>query len=90
MIDFSFEKRKNFLFNPILSFLRVYFRPISLLASSRASAFFFYDTGLNRKFLRFSDEKSVIFKNIFTIFNQLYNFHCLHNLCNGKINIKMA
>jgi hypothetical protein len=27
---------------------------------------------------------------MFTIFNQLYNFHCLHNLCNGKTNIKMA
>jgi hypothetical protein len=47
--------------------------------------------GLNRKFLRFSNEKSIIsFFNIFTIFNQLYNFHCLHNLCNGKTNIKMA
>jgi hypothetical protein len=30
------------------------------------------------------------FLNIFTIFNQSYNFHCLHNLCNGKTNIKMA
>jgi hypothetical protein len=26
MVEFSFEKRKNFLFNPILSFLRVYFQ----------------------------------------------------------------
>jgi hypothetical protein len=35
-------------------------------------------TGLNRKFLRFSNEKSIIFfKYIYTIFNQLYNFHCL-------------
>jgi hypothetical protein len=33
--------------------------------------------GLNGKFLRFSNEKSTIFLNIFTIFNQLYNFHCL-------------
>jgi hypothetical protein len=34
--------------------------------------------GLNGKFLHFSNEKSVIFfLNIFTIFNQLYNFHCL-------------
>jgi hypothetical protein len=31
-----------------------------------------------------------VFLNTFTIFNQLYNFHCLHNLCNGKTNIKMA
>jgi hypothetical protein len=31
-----------------------------------------------------------LFSNIFTIFNQLYNFHCLQNLCNGKTNIKMA
>jgi hypothetical protein len=31
---------------------------------------------LKGKFLRFSNEKS-IFLNIFTIFNQLYNFHCL-------------
>jgi hypothetical protein len=30
------------------------------------------------------------FLNIFTIFNQLCNLHCLHNLCNGKTNIKMA
>jgi hypothetical protein len=35
------------------------------------------NTGLNGKFLRFSNEKSIIFLNIFTIFNQLYNFHCL-------------
>jgi hypothetical protein len=34
--------------------------------------------------------KSHSFLNIFTIFNQLYNLHCLHNLCNGKTNIKMA
>jgi hypothetical protein len=33
--------------------------------------------GLNGKFLRFSNEKSIIFLNVFTIFNQLYNFHCL-------------
>jgi hypothetical protein len=33
--------------------------------------------GLNGKFLRFSNEKSIIFLNIFTKFNQLYNFHCL-------------
>jgi hypothetical protein len=33
--------------------------------------------GLNGKFLRFSNEKLVIFLNIFTIFNQLYNFYCL-------------
>jgi hypothetical protein len=43
-----------------------------------------------RKFLRFSNEKSIFFLNIFTIFNQLYNFSCLHNLCNGKKNTKMA
>jgi hypothetical protein len=34
--------------------------------------------------------KSRSFLNIFTIFNQLYNLYCLHNLCNGKTNIKMA
>jgi hypothetical protein len=45
---------------------------------------------MNGKFLCFSNEKSIIFLNIFTIFNQLYNFHCLHNLCNGNANIKMA
>jgi hypothetical protein len=33
--------------------------------------------GLNEKFLRFSNDKSITFLNIFTIFNQLYNFHCL-------------
>jgi hypothetical protein len=33
--------------------------------------------GLNGKFLHFSNEKSIIFLNIFTIFNQLYNFHYL-------------
>jgi hypothetical protein len=34
--------------------------------------------------------KSQSFLNIFTIFNQLHNFHCLHNLCNGKTKTKMA
>jgi hypothetical protein len=34
--------------------------------------------------------KKVFFKNIFTIFDQLYNFHYLYNLCNGKTNIKNA
>jgi hypothetical protein len=33
--------------------------------------------GLNGKFLRFSNEKSIFFLNIFTIFNELKNFHCL-------------
>jgi hypothetical protein len=33
--------------------------------------------GLNGKFLCFSNEKSIIFLNIFTIFNQLHNLHCL-------------
>jgi hypothetical protein len=32
--------------------------------------------GLNGKFLRFSNEKSIFFKYIYNI-NQLYNFHCL-------------
>jgi hypothetical protein len=36
-----------------------------------------FSIGLNGKFLRFSNEKSIIFLNTFTIFNQLYNFHCL-------------
>jgi hypothetical protein len=33
--------------------------------------------GLNGKFLHFSNEKSIFFLNIFTIFNQLYYFLCL-------------
>jgi hypothetical protein len=37
----------------------------------------FQNIGLNGKFLRFLNENSIIFLNIFTIFNQLYNFHCL-------------
>jgi hypothetical protein len=30
------------------------------------------------------------FFNIFAIFDQLCDFHFLHNLCNGNTNIKMA
>jgi hypothetical protein len=36
-----------------------------------------WSIGLNGKFLRFSNEKSINFLNIFTIFNQLYNLNCL-------------
>jgi hypothetical protein len=61
MIDFSFEKSKNFLFNPILSFLRVYFQTNFLTSIQWSFCIFLYDIGLNVKFLRFSSEKSIIF-----------------------------
>jgi hypothetical protein len=61
MIDFSFEKRKKtFCSTQYLVFSEFTSRPISLLASSKASAFF-YDIGLKRKFLRFSYKKSIFF-----------------------------
>jgi hypothetical protein len=45
---------------------------------------------VEQSFCIFQMKSRSFFLNIFTIVDQLYNFHCLHNLCNGKTNIKMA
>jgi hypothetical protein len=90
-IDFLFEKRKNFLFNPINIIKK---NAEALLDSSKENSLEVNTETtkywVEQKFLRISNEKSIFFLNICKIFNQLYNFHCLHYLCNGKTNIKMA
>jgi hypothetical protein len=42
---------------------------------------------VEKKVFAFFKWKVNLFLNIFTIFNQLYNFHCVQNFCNGKTNI---
>jgi hypothetical protein len=61
MIDFSFEKHKNFLFNQYLVFSEFTSGPTSLLASSRASAFFLMILGLTESFCVFQMKSQSFF-----------------------------
>jgi hypothetical protein len=60
-LTFHLKNAKNLCSTQYLVFSEFTSRPISLLASSRASAFFFMILGWTETFLRFSNEKSILF-----------------------------
>jgi hypothetical protein len=61
MTDFSFEKCKNFLFNPVLSFLRVYFQTNFLTSIQQSFCIFLYDIGLTESFCVFKIKRQYFF-----------------------------